>query len=78
MTAGHNTALEQSSIPDFGSLPGPESIGRRACDHVFTGSRAGWDAHVASVRIHPRWHPDVRDPAERKALFEDRFKKFWR
>ena len=47
------------------------------CDHVFTGSRAGWDAHVASVRIHPRWHPDVRDPAERKALFKDSFKSFW-
>lgn len=47
------------------------------CDHVFTGSRAGWDAHVASVRIHPRWLPDVRDPAERKAEFKARFKSFW-
>jgi hypothetical protein len=48
------------------------------CHHVFVGSRAGWDAHVASVRIHPRWNPDVRDPAERKALFKDRFRRFWR
>lgn len=48
------------------------------CDHVFTGSRAGWDAHVASVRIHPRWQPDVRDPAERKALFRSTYARFFR
>ena len=47
------------------------------CDHVFTGSRAGWDAHVASVRIHPRWQPDVRDPAERKALFRHKYARFF-
>jgi hypothetical protein len=48
------------------------------CDHVFTGSRAGWDAHVASLRIHPRWQPDVRDPAERKALFRSKYPRFFR
>ena len=47
------------------------------CDHVFTGSRAGWDAHVASVRIHPRWKPDVRNPAERKTLFRKTYPSFF-
>jgi len=49
----------------------------KGCDHVFTGSRAGWDLHVASMRIHPRWQPDVKDPAERKALFRSTYARFF-
>jgi hypothetical protein len=60
--------------PDEPTYPCPIT----RCDHVFVGSRAGWDAHVASVRIHPRWHPDVRDPAERKALFRRSYTRFFR
>jgi hypothetical protein len=48
------------------------------CDHVFTRSRAGWDAHVASVRIHPRWKADVRDPDARKKLFRQTYPSFFR
>lgn len=39
------------------------------CTKVFRGSRGGWDAHVASPRIHPDWHPDVTDGKERKERF---------
>ena len=41
----------------------------RGCTKVFHGSRGGWDAHVASPRIHPDWHPDVLDKKERKERF---------
>ncbi len=47
------------------------------CDHVFTGSRGGWDAHVGSPRIHPRWKPAVRDPAARRALFRSQYPRFF-
>jgi hypothetical protein len=62
-------------------LPPPEPVYPcpiPRCDHVFTGSRAGWDVHVASLRMHPRWQPDVRDPAERKALFRSTYPRFFR
>lgn len=40
------------------------------CTKVFRGSRGGWDAHVASPRIHPDWHPDIIDGRERKECFK--------
>lgn len=40
------------------------------CTKVFRGSRGGWDAHVASPRIHPNWHPDITDGRERKVRFK--------
>ena len=40
------------------------------CKKVFYGSRGGWDAHVASRRIHPDWHPDVTDGRVRKERFK--------
>ena len=40
------------------------------CTKVFRGSRGGWDAHVASPRIHPDWHPDVIDGRVRKERFK--------
>ncbi|MCR9279330.1 MAG: hypothetical protein NXH85_15340 [Pseudomonadaceae bacterium] len=43
------------------------------CTKVFHGSRGGWDAHVASARKHPAWHPTIKDPVERKARFRDAF-----
>lgn len=43
------------------------------CGKVFLGSRGGWDAHVASLRMHPGWHPAVGDPKQRKAIFEAEF-----
>ena len=44
-----------------------------ACTKVFRGSRGGWDAHVASSRMHPQWHPDVADPGQRKHLFRRQY-----
>ena len=41
------------------------------CPHVFM-SRGGWDGHVASLRAHPNWHPDVKDGKERKQLFKQK------
>ena len=40
------------------------------CHHVFRGSRGGWDAHVASLRKHPDWQPDVTHGGKRKRLFK--------
>ena len=40
---------------------------------VFRGSRGGWDAHVASSRMHPQWHPDVADRGQRKRLFRQQY-----
>jgi len=46
------------------------------CTKVFAG-RGGWDAHVASLRTHPGWHPDVSGAAERKRLFREAFGWFF-
>jgi len=43
------------------------------CGHVFQNSRGGWDAHVASLKRHPHWHPDTPNPTERKTLFKQLF-----
>lgn len=43
------------------------------CDHVFQNSRGGWDAHVASFKRHPQWHPDTPNPSGRKNLFKQIF-----
>ncbi len=43
------------------------------CDKVFKSGRLGWDAHVASRRVHPWWHPHIADPEERKRLFRLEF-----
>jgi len=47
------------------------------CDQVFHDSRGGWDAHVASPRRHPNWHPEVKGPTERKRLFKREFPDFF-
>ena len=39
------------------------------CEYVFEGGRGGWDAHVASPKRHPDWHPHITDGSERKWLF---------
>ena len=43
------------------------------CPKVFSGSRGGWDAHIASLKKHPEWHPEIDDPYERKARFKAEF-----
>ena len=48
------------------------------CPKVFYVSRGGWDAHVASHRTHPDWHPEVLDPEERKRLFKETYARWFR
>ncbi len=43
------------------------------CQKVFRDSRGGWDAHIASLKKHPEWHPEIDDLYERKALFKAEF-----
>jgi len=45
----------------------------RKCDKVFQTGRAGWDAHVASMRRHPGWRVDLVNPEERKRAFRADF-----
>jgi hypothetical protein len=47
------------------------------CDKVFRGSRGGWDSHVASLRLHPEWHPELEQAEERKRRFEIEFPEFF-
>lgn len=48
------------------------------CSKVFQGSRSGWDAHVASLRKHLDWYPDVKSPQLRKELFRRDFGGWFR
>lgn len=47
------------------------------CSKSFYGSRSGWDAHVASYRMHPDWHPDIKNGVERKRLFRKEFQEWF-
>jgi len=67
------SARAASRTPESDGSPGrstpKETVGRSCpipgCRHIFKVGRLGWDAHVASLKIHPDWHPEVTDPAER-------------
>jgi hypothetical protein len=48
------------------------------CDKVYRGSRGGWDSHVGSLRIHPSWHPELHDEADRKQRYRLEFPDFFR
>ena len=47
------------------------------CSKWFYGSRRGWDAHVASFRMHPDWHPNIKNSAKRKRLFRKEFQEWF-
>ena len=47
------------------------------CSKRFYGSRSGWDAHVASFRMHPDWHPNIKNGAKRKKLFRKEFQEWF-
>ena len=48
------------------------------CSKVFRDSRGGWDAHVASLRKHLDWYPDIKSPQLRKELFRRDFGDWFR
>jgi hypothetical protein len=43
------------------------------CTKEFRGSRGGWDSHVASVRMHPEWRPELTDAVSRIRAFREQF-----
>ncbi len=47
------------------------------CRKVFYASRGGWDAHVASYRMHKDWHPRVIDGEIRKQRFREEFPEWF-
>ena len=47
------------------------------CSKQFDGARRGWDAHVASLRMHPDWHPDIKDGEKRKKQFREEFQEWF-
>jgi hypothetical protein len=47
------------------------------CAHAFLGSRSGWDAHVASFRIHPAWRTEVTAREARKQFFRADYPGFF-
>jgi hypothetical protein len=47
------------------------------CEKVYEGTRGGWDGHVGSARIHPRWHPELTSVEARKRHFEIEFPDFF-
>ena len=47
------------------------------CSKRFCGSRRGWDAHVASFRMHPDWHPNIKNGVKRKRLFRKEFQEWF-
>ncbi len=49
----------------------------RGCSKRFCGSRAGWDAHVASFRMHPGWHPNIKNGEKRKNQFRKEFQEWF-
>lgn len=58
---------------DGGGFPCPIP----GCRKVFYASRGGWDAHVASYRMHKDWHPDVIDGEVRKRRFREEFAEWF-
>jgi hypothetical protein len=48
------------------------------CTHVFKSGRGGWDAHVASRKVHPSWMPSESDGQRRKELFRRAFPTFFK
>jgi hypothetical protein len=47
------------------------------CEKVYEATRGGWDGHVGSARIHPRWHPELTSAEARKRQFKIEFPGFF-
>lgn len=78
-------AVQAGPLPSAAPRPRVEAKGERSyqcpipgCAKLFRGLRAGWDAHVGSVRLHPKWHPDIKDPEARRRQFKTEFHAFFR
>lgn len=74
-----------TSRPRATKAPATASIARSGSDHrcpipgcskVFRGSHGGWNAHVASLKTHAGWHPELRDGEQRKERFRQEYLRF--
>ncbi len=62
--------------PKSRPLAQPRPCPIAGCTHIFK-TRGGWDAHVASPKKHPLWHPTVANEHMRKQLFQAEFPRFF-
>ncbi len=70
--AGHpNDGLSTPSLGRAYRCPIP------GCQKIFIGSRSGWDAHIASFRMHPDWQPKTKDSEKRRRLFRTEFQEWF-
>jgi hypothetical protein len=65
-------------VPSREASPRTYSCPIPGCGKMYRGSRGGWDSHVASLRIHPSWHPELQDEADRKQTYRSEFPDFFR
>lgn len=80
VTSGRRARRSPASRAGAGSGANGAAVYRcpiPGCGKVFGGSRAGWDAHVGSTRLHPQWRRGVADPEERKRLFREEFRDWF-
>ena len=80
----HPTIAEPEYRTDAHHLSDSASSPRREyrcpiprCEKTFTGSRRGWDAHVASRRRHSDWQSEIKDLEKRKRLFRKKFRDWF-
>jgi hypothetical protein len=66
----HSEAKDQVVSPETFRCPIPE------CEYVFKRSKWGWDGHVSSLKMHPKWHPEAKSGAERREIFRQEFADF--
>lgn len=57
----------------FDNLPAECPI----CRYRFSTGILGWDKHVGTFDKHPDWHPELKLPAERQAVFAAEFPEFF-
>jgi hypothetical protein len=83
-------ALESRTSPQRSHVPSHTSdVSRKSitvpgldcpipgCNKRFQNGRMGWDAHVASLRLHPEWYPALTAGEERKARFRQEFRDWF-
>lgn len=56
-------------------------VGKRCpipgCTRVFRSGRSGWDGHVGSQPVHPRWRQELENGNARKQAFRDEFARWF-
>ncbi len=73
----------KAEYPEWFKDPAPKAGKHRCpianCTTVFQkNGRGGWDSHVASLKNHPEWHPEVKDPQARKERFKAEYPEWFK